>query len=562
MLNNVYRSGSLLNPCSYLKGKRTEQYTDALNNSYNPGSGQVLINLPVDTTLDLSSSYLDFDVNFINGTDEVPLILDLRVQGDPATNSPASGHFQIEYDGDISGQIQWDCTALQVQTVLRNMHPINGRFFQVDCTGGPLPGTPIQVTIGGFNNDNQKVDDISAFAVVGSNMTTNASTALGSPAFYTFNYIQNSVFSYPRLEKWNCVFQKMSIVVNNKNVYDVQDFDILYNIMQLGRHTYARWEDELVTASEDEGGAPLPGQETMRVQINLKGIDLFKQLFPLNVFKGIKIQLQASMQEATQCLIIGGATVDNNNPFNQSYQISNLRLHYYTVELHESDLKAINDVYQSEGVAIPFFNVASFTDSIDGGITQKNINFSPQASNVIGAYSVFLSNGYMGLSSNQRKRSTFLGNFLESYRMKLGSFYFPSDVSKCSNTYFYSTDIWNEYKNFTELILRQNNQGDYLGGETFRYDITDPTVRIYSTEQQRLLNINTVLTSMTCDNGYDSLKNERCPLSYFQGVDTSNSSSNYLQVIGMTVESPETVFIFVFTQDSLVFKPGQMIWNH
>lgn len=298
------------------------------------------------------------------------------------------------------------------------------------------------------------------------------------------------------------------------------------------------------------------------MQIGLGGIDLFKQLLPLNVFKGIKIQLQFSMQEAVQCLIIGGATVDNNNPFNQSYTISNLRLHFYSVELHESDVKMIDSVYKNEGVAISYFNIASFTDSIDSGMTQKNINFSPQASNVLGAFSVLTSNGYEGLSSNFRKRSTFLGDDLENYRMKLGTNYFPSDTTKCSNQYFYSTDIWNQYKNLTELYFRRSNQGDYLSAETFLYNITDPTVRIYSTEMQRLVNINAILSIITCDNGYDSLKNERCPLSYFQGVDTSNSSSNYLQITGLTVESAQTAYIFVITQDSLVFKPGQMVWNH
>lgn len=213
MLNEVFRSGSLLNPCSFLKGTRKEEYMNGLNESYTPNSGQVLVNLPVDTCLDMSSATLDFDLSFTNETDEVPLIFEIRVQGDPVTNSPASGHFQILYDGDVSSQIPWDTTAANLETVLNNMHPINGRFFEVQATGGPLPGTPIQVTIGGFNHDSQKVDDISAFALVDSNMTTNASTILGNPAFYSINILQFSEFSFPRAERFFVPFQKASVVV-------------------------------------------------------------------------------------------------------------------------------------------------------------------------------------------------------------------------------------------------------------------------------------------------------------------------------------------------------------
>jgi hypothetical protein len=553
MLNEMYRSGNLLNACSYLKSKRTEEYVTALNESYGPGSGQVLITLPVDTTLDLSQATLDFDLSLINGTDEVPLIMDIVQVG---ATTPASGHFQIEYDGDVSGEIAWDAFDSDVQRVIQGMFPFNGRGFIVSVTGGQLP-SPLHVSVSGFNQDNQKADDISAFAIINNLMTDNVNPLLGVPAFYAFNITQFSQFSYPRAEKYFCPFQKIDIVVNNKNVLSIQDYDILYNLLQLSRPTYSRWDDNLLTSPNDEGLAMLPGQQTRRLSINLAGIDLFKQIFPLNIFKGIKITLQLSMQEATQCLIIAGATVDNNNPFSQSYNISNLRLHYYSIELHESDILKIQSVYNSTGVAIPFINFASFTDTIDG--SQKNVNVSPQASNVISVLAVMIQNGYNALSSNMRKRSTFLANFLESYRMKLGSYYFPQDTTKCSNIYFYSTDIVNEFKNVMELLNRIDQNSDYLGLETFKYDVTNPLVRIYSTEQQRLLNINPVLAVMTCDIGFKS----GCPnMNYFQGVDTSNSSSNYLQLIGMTIEAPETIFIYVATQDSLVFRPGQMVWNH
>lgn len=554
MLNEMFRSGSLLNVCSYLKSKRSEEYATALNESYNPSSGQMLVSLPVDTTLDMSSSTMDFDVGFTNGTPEVPLIIAIVQVG---ANTPQSGFFYIEYDGDVSGQIPFDATAEIVEGVLNNMHPINGRFYTVHAMGGPLPASPILVSFSGFNHDNQKIDDISAFASINNGMTTTNDVLTGSPCFYSISTQQNSVFSYPRCEKWFCPFSKASIVVNQKNVYDIQNFDVFYNILQLGRPTYARWDDVLVSSANDEGQGMLDGQTVIRMAISLEGIDLFKSIFPLNIFKGVKIQLQLNLQSPELCLIFP----QDSSP-SMSYTLSNIRLHYYAVELHESDVVAIQNVYNTSGVAIPFFNVSSFTDSVDTGVSNKNINFSPQASNVIGIWSAFLSNGYMGNPENFRKRSTFLANFLESYRVRLASYYFPSDVSKCSNQYFYSTDIWQEFKNLTELYYRASTQSDYMGGETFLYNVTSPTVRVYSTEQQRLINVNALLSTVTCDSGYNSTKRERCSISYYQGVDTSNSSTNYLQLTGMTVESPQTCFIFVVTQDALVFSPGKMVWNH
>jgi len=74
-----------------------------------------------------------------NGTDEVQQV---------ATSGTVSGGtFPLTYDGQTATGIAWNATATDVETALIALSNIAPG--DVDCAGGPLPGTPVTVTFQG-----------------------------------------------------------------------------------------------------------------------------------------------------------------------------------------------------------------------------------------------------------------------------------------------------------------------------------------------------------------------------------------------------------------------------
>lgn len=75
----------------------------------------------------------------VNGVDEVQQL--------SITGGPTGGTFTLTFDGQTTAAIPFNATALQVQTALRALASIGAAG--VNCTGGPLPGTPIVITFAG-----------------------------------------------------------------------------------------------------------------------------------------------------------------------------------------------------------------------------------------------------------------------------------------------------------------------------------------------------------------------------------------------------------------------------
>lgn len=76
---------------------------------------------------------------YVNGTSEVQQVA--------ITGTPTGGTFTLTYSGQTTAAIPYNATALQVQTALAALSNVGAA--QVSCSGGPLPGTPVQVAWAG-----------------------------------------------------------------------------------------------------------------------------------------------------------------------------------------------------------------------------------------------------------------------------------------------------------------------------------------------------------------------------------------------------------------------------
>lgn len=64
------------------------------------------------------------------------------------TGTPTTGNFTLSYAGQTTGNIAWNASAATVDAALEALSNIDAG--DVTCTGGPLPGTPIDVEFTGL----------------------------------------------------------------------------------------------------------------------------------------------------------------------------------------------------------------------------------------------------------------------------------------------------------------------------------------------------------------------------------------------------------------------------
>lgn len=94
-------------------------------------------------------------------------VLDVRVQSATGneiqkvtiTGSPSGGTFTLTFDGQTTSAISYNGSAASVQSALEALSNIS--VGDVTCTGGPLPGTAVDVEFAG-NFENQNVPQMTA----------------------------------------------------------------------------------------------------------------------------------------------------------------------------------------------------------------------------------------------------------------------------------------------------------------------------------------------------------------------------------------------------------------
>lgn len=129
-----------------------------------------------------------------NGTDEVERI--------STTGTVTAGTFTLTYSGQTTGNIAYNATASAVQTALEALSNI--AVGDVSCSGGPLPGTPVDVTFTG-NLAATNVTQMTSTDTLTGGSTSISTTTAGVAAADTLSLVANlpivwttdSVFSCP-----------------------------------------------------------------------------------------------------------------------------------------------------------------------------------------------------------------------------------------------------------------------------------------------------------------------------------------------------------------------------
>lgn len=147
------------------------------------------------------------------------------------SGSPVAGTFVLEYDGVQTGLLDYDSTAAEIDTALEALSSIG--TGNVVCTGGPLPGTPVDVEFIG-DLSAQSLDLITApggssseSVAAGGQPTVTIATPQ-TPVTHTTTTASEGPNHWDVAANWDT----NTVPSNSDNVYIIDGEDILYGLDQ------------------------------------------------------------------------------------------------------------------------------------------------------------------------------------------------------------------------------------------------------------------------------------------------------------------------------------------
>lgn len=102
------------------------------------------------------------------------------------SGTPTGGTFTVSYGGVVSGNIAFNATSANVVSALTAMSSIGAGG--VTATGGPLPGTPVTVTMAGIQAQNTNLFTVGTNALTGGTSPTPSVVATQIPYSLTYDF--------------------------------------------------------------------------------------------------------------------------------------------------------------------------------------------------------------------------------------------------------------------------------------------------------------------------------------------------------------------------------------
>lgn len=581
-INLVARSSNILNPCQLSDNDRVQAFVNSDQQQYVNGS-QMTFTVPSKEILDMSESYVDFDITAINPIVETPEVYQVL-------NFPVGGadpiRFNIYFDGVASSILISTSTPTNVATALNNMSSIQGRGYKINVQGTTVAAGDIVIRIVNFDIAGGPPSQV-AGPLVAVNSSVQNGAEYGTVAL---NLQTPGALSTPRLERFLPLFDYIYVQINNETVYNLQDAQILEAMLdqldaelyrERGYYDSAQYESGLgfYRSSYDQSvGGSTTARNTLisrRLAYKLSNIELFKKILPLNLLENPQFKIYLHIDNANRALICSAA----NNSANQAIQLTNPKLHYHKLKLVESEQNRLMAMKNSpEGLVIPFRNWHNFIGQIQQGVNNINLLFNPSQTGFLGLYFVMWNTLAASNATNSRKLTTFLKNNIGSFRLKIGSDYFPLDAVRSDTIGESYSQILANLVDFTEIVKLKRVGGDLFAMPVYSVIHTaDPSIGNNASGPYRGQGMDqndyyldefgyprkqtSVMAISTSDMGYDE-QSQLCVRTSMNGVDTAALPNVQLELYELTVDAPMQCDIFYLSQDYLIFRNGEFIWKH
>lgn len=562
MIDIESRVEDLLNPCKFGENLRQQAYVQGNQTNYSPGQ-TIQIVLPNSGTVDLSNSYVEFDMSLTNVVAGTPLRTVIQVGAGVATG----GSYDILFNGSSIGTFLWNQAGGNASTP--------GTIVYELTNGGILDPYGITVTSFGPSTDvnvgielrwdspyiNGALQPLNPFSI--NNRVTGAGPSviplfISTPGFYTA--------ATPRVEKYLPIVNKFQVNFNSQTIVDIPNANRLMAFIQQMDSI-----DDMTGKTYEmpyfENGFTIGSGNTAKFRIDLSFVDFFKIIHPLQLYNNAQVQINLELEQPRYCLICSDAT----NSGNQSYLLQNVRLQYHRLSLTDSDIRMLKaKIASPEGLIIPFKSWNSFAGTVLSGQANANIIFNPSRKHFLGIGILMLDQSYYADATNIRKLSTFLRNQIDNYRLRVGDVYFPVDRVNSSNVNFSLVEPIRTLVEFCEVVKNKRILDDmelfinYWGNRTVTpgqnaSSANDPFYTVYYPVTDELVHTSSAMSILCSDIGYSNLT-QLCNRLTLEGVNTGNVPNVVLEMNNMTPIANNDVLIFSYAQEYLQILPTTFNW--
>jgi hypothetical protein len=533
----------LINPCQISETNRTQSFIQSDASSYNGGSGEIRFTFNANEVMDLTESFIDCLIT-LNETDpEVPTQYTLDLTGATA------GSYRLGYAGQYTTILPYNAVAADVELALSRVPLIGGQGFSVSVTG-TLPVLTIQFSE--FNNFGKVFDDGEILEFIPATPLTGLAPAQGLPIILT----QAGELSYPRLEYLAPIIRSVRIKCGSQQITSIPDANYLSNMARVMKSTGNRYSQYY---GNDQYVNGYTSSSQFRIRIELDHIDFFRKILPLKFFNQ---QIIVSMQLEQPELVLVNKTSTNNG----SYKIDTPKFHYHSLTLTDLEESRIKKTFNEGGVVIPFQNWSSFSQNIGAGANTYTGKFDPSVSNLLAVFFVMTPDNYANDSSNTCKLSTFLRNRIGSYRLKIGSTYFPTD--QVDSLQPGNRDMVEPIAELEHAITKIRSLGEEHDGDRILYfnytggvDGNDPEEFFYNIQYQERRQP-TWIGGISCADTPHNQWGHICRSDALSGQNTSNLSNVNLELKNLSLTQDNTIHIFSLHQDFLIFSPKGVRWQN
>jgi hypothetical protein len=430
----------LLNSSKVAPTKRVQIYQTAEQPGPISPSNYVRFNIPSDCIADFRDSYVTMDIYMTgNAIAQTPSTLTwqaLTAAGPFPVNAP-TGTFQLEYKGFQNGTptglqplILVTASNTDIANYLLTIPTFKQDFnvytladfnqkFTVANTLSILPAPSLVITC---LDKSIKFLDNNGAAIYIRVVNTNVRDSV-TGAFLDIIPISvvNGTPAFPRTEYGSGAFiDRVQIEFNSETFCEIENYNRLwaiYDKLKLVDHRRCSGtllsNEVIFKETYFEGGK--------RVEIPLWGCGILNNIFPFMFSKNIQLRITLRLSDPRICLV---NSVGNDGT--QSYYANNCQFQYHQIYIDEAVANRIKQKMAGEGLVYGFENYLSFSDSITGTTFDKNVDFNVKS--FLGILGVMQEQNFYGDWTKFHKTDSFIRNNIQSYRLKVGSDYYPKNT--------------------------------------------------------------------------------------------------------------------------------------
>ena len=429
----------LMSPKTASRSNRVQVFvrSDQLNNS-GDATNDVYFNIPSTDVVDFRDAYIQMDIKLENQTVEIPEETEFDCQTVlGGLSPPTAGAYQFGISSQFGTQwsrpydIASNAAAITAGLEADFKQILSYLNIKIRCTqalGLAQASVKVEFYDIGYIPNAEKVlllaKSVSLVDAAGVLRLCCTNVSVSAPSYPTFEGIRNIV-------------NRLTVKWGGKVITEIDKFSILGNILRKSKPVQYATTGGFI--GEGYQNFPITWSNTKRFSLPLADLGIFDHVFPLSLLPSKTLQVVIQLQRPELSLIKQASTA-------QSYTASNMEIHYHKLTLSKNDMSSLQERVSSGGLIYTFDSYRSLELPVTASTTSQVINFT--FSKFKGIDAVLRTNSYIKNPLNEGKLSRSIRSGVQSYRLAVGTRYYPNSNIKLLKQ---NNDVIQAYNEYTRM---------------------------------------------------------------------------------------------------------------